>query len=567
MTPEGKIPIKDIKPGQWVYSYSDDNEFRMNRVVDVIDKGEEEVYAYKWRTNMRGRMKGEILMTPSHKVRNPKGGYIRAGEMVKGQRLLHGCCTISSGRHLIHFSGGNRRQCTFIKEHVFGKKGRKWHIHHIDHNKLNDSIDNLKVMSDEEHTKYHANIAGPIRLDISPWRLLRWLAEAKGAVREIPMDFDTYKKYCEYYGIPLEKYRKRYTIGRSKLGRKYITKGMLIRAYREAKNSYQAGIILGMDQRYVEKRLECHDLILNHWFYGSEYVGRRRVYDLHVERDNNFICEEICVSNSTPNLSQVTSVGRPYGEECRSLFVASDGYVEVGIDLSGIEARLLAHFLYSYDRGKFGDLVLNGDFHQYNADNIGLARSPTKNVFYGWTYGAGDIKIGRMVVSNSEEWKEQYDDLVRKYSKKEATNVASKRAYRTVGKEIRTRLEEGITGLPQLLLDVKVSAQRGYLSPLDGRRIPVRSEHSALNTLLQGSAAIVAKRWLSSSMDVVRKRKLDSHMLIFSHDEVQSDVRPDHVDQHIDIFMRGIKYTEKFYSIKIPLDGEAKVGSNWCETH
>ena len=273
-------------------------------------------------------------------------------------------------------------------------------------------------------------------------------------------------------------------------------------------------------------------------------------------------------THTRPNLSQVTGVDKPWGEECRALFHASEGYVQIGIDLSGIEARMLAHFLFPYDRGAFADLVLNGDFHQHNADNIGLPRKPTKNVFYGWSYGAGDMKIGKQVVSASDEWKSYYNTQFKKNCRTMPPNKASEQAYRKIGKIIRGRLEQGIKGLPELIGDVQAAAgKRGYLKPLDGRRIPVRSDHSALNTLLQGSAAVAAKRWLCRGWSIVDREKLDSHMLIFSHDEIQSDTRPEHKDRHIEIFLDAIKYTESYYNIKIRLDGEAKVGADWAACH
>ena len=51
------------------------------------------------------------------------------------------------------------------------------------------------------------------------------------------------------------------------------------------------------------------------------------------------------MSSRSPNLQQVPSMNTPYGKECRELFVPSDGYVLVGADASGLEARCLAHYI------------------------------------------------------------------------------------------------------------------------------------------------------------------------------------------------------------------------------
>ena len=66
----------------------------------------------------------------------------------------------------------------------------------------------------------------------------------------------------------------------------------------------------------------------------------------------------------------------------------------VGADLSGIELRMLAHYLARYDGGRYADILLNGDIHQVNADKIGISRKLVKTVTYAFLYGAGDEKIG-----------------------------------------------------------------------------------------------------------------------------------------------------------------------------
>ena len=56
-------------------------------------------------------------------------------------------------------------------------------------------------------------------------------------------------------------------------------------------------------------------------------------------------------SHSHPNLGQVPSVSVPYGKDCRSLFTVPKGKKLVGIDISGLEIRMLCHFMSKYDDG------------------------------------------------------------------------------------------------------------------------------------------------------------------------------------------------------------------------
>ncbi len=210
-------------------------------------------------------------------------------------------------------------------------------------------------------------------------------------------------------------------------------------------------------------------------------------------------CATHRASHRNPNLSQV-----PSDERFRRLFTASPDMVMVGADLSGIELRMLAHYLARYDGGRYADILLNGDIHQENADKIGISRRQVKTVTYAFLYGAGDQKIGTSFDGSLGE-----DKAKRK------------------GKEIRKAFVDAIPGLSDLLQAVKRAAERGYVRGLDGRNISVDKGHVALNYLLQGSAAIIAKRWM-----VLANEQLDSHshQLGFIHDELHSSMKSmDHV--------------------------------------
>jgi DNA polymerase I-like protein with 3'-5' exonuclease and polymerase domains len=145
----------------------------------------------------------------------------------------------------------------------------------------------------------------------------------------------------------------------------------------------------------------------------------------------------------------------------------------VGADLAGIELRMLAHYLARYDGGRYGDVLLNGDIHQENADKIGISRRLVKTVTYAFLYGAGDIKIGL-----------SYDPQL-------PSQAAKKK-----GTEIRAAYMAAIPGLEELVTAVKSKAESGYINLCDGRRCAVDGSHKALNYLLQGSAGVIAKQWM-----------------------------------------------------------------------
>lgn len=103
-----------------------------------------------------------------------------------------------------------------------------------------------------------------------------------------------------------------------------------------------------------------------------------------------------CTHNS-PNLAQIPARGQ-YGKHCRALFAAPPGQVMVGADASGLELRMLAHYLAAYDGGAYAKVLLEGDIHTANQHAAGLeTRDNAKTFIYAFLYGAGDEKLGSIV--------------------------------------------------------------------------------------------------------------------------------------------------------------------------
>ena len=237
-----------------------------------------------------------------------------------------------------------------------------------------------------------------------------------------------------------------------------------------------------------------------------------------------------------PNLAQV-----PSDLEFRKLFTASPGMVMVGADLSGIELRMLAHYLARYDGGRYADVLLNGDIHQENADKIGISRRLVKTVTYAFLYGAGDIKIGQ-----------SYDQSL------------SPNKAKAKGKEIRQAYMDAIPGLEKLVNATKKAAERGYIRSIDGRHISVDSGHKALNYLLQSGAGVIAKRWMVIANDGMFE---DSHQLAFVHDELQYETKSELAeDVKFKLELSAVMAGE-YYNLRVPLAAEGKIGSTWADVH
>ena len=244
-------------------------------------------------------------------------------------------------------------------------------------------------------------------------------------------------------------------------------------------------------------------------------------------------------AHRNPNLAQT-----PSDERFRQLFTATPGQILVGADLAGIELRMLSHYLHRYDEGRYAHILLTGDIHQTNADKIGISRKLVKTVTYAFLYGAGDIKIGLS------------------YDKQLPPSQAKAK-----GKEIRKAYIEAIPGLADLLAAVQTAADRGYVNAIDGRRLNVDSPHKALNFLLQGSSASLAKKWLVIANDTVKETNLCASQLAFVHDELQYECHPPQADELKFALELSATLAGEFYNIRCPIAAEGKIGVNWAEVH
>lgn len=249
-------------------------------------------------------------------------------------------------------------------------------------------------------------------------------------------------------------------------------------------------------------------------------------------------------AHSRPNLGQTSSDPR-----CRALFGPGEGMRQVGADASGLELRMLGHYLGYYDGGAFADVVINGDIHQQNADRVGCSRKDVKTLTYAFIYGASDKKIG--------------NSLDKSLSDEQAKRL---------GADIRKKFLQAIPGLDQLLNAVNQRSRQDVLRGLDGRPIRLQGKkHAALNYLLQSAGAIVCKRWnviaFNQFQEIGYKWGIDFQWLGWIHDEIQLAVQPHLVNDAKFQLEWAIVQAGEYYNLRIPLASEAKEGSSWADCH
>ena len=245
------------------------------------------------------------------------------------------------------------------------------------------------------------------------------------------------------------------------------------------------------------------------------------------------------MTHRNPNVAQTPSSHKPYGKECRECWTVPEGYKLVGIDASGLELRVLAHYMKDKD---YINEIINGDIHSTNQAFAGLeTRNQAKTFIYALLYSAGDAKIGKIVGGSSRE-----------------------------GAALKNRFYKSLPSLLLLTQMVIKSAQaKLYLKALDGRIIHMNKDKvwSSLNTLLQGGGAVIMKTALVLLDNKIKELKLNARFVANIHDEWQIEVIEHQAEQVGKLGVQALVDTANVLNMVCPLDGEYKIGDNWSETH
>jgi len=202
-----------------------------------------------------------------------------------------------------------------------------------------------------------------------------------------------------------------------------------------------------------------------------------------------------------------------------------------------------------YDGGAYGKVLLEGDIHTVNQQAAGLpTRNDAKTFIYAYLYGAGDVKIGSIVLPQGSEEQQ-----------------------RRIGQKLKASFLKKTPALKKLKEAVTAAATKGYLVGLDGRHLHIRSAHAALNTLLQSAGALIAKQ-----ATIFAHQELSTRGYIFGkdwalvahvHDEMQVEAKQEIADEVGRVLVQAMRRAGEHFGFRVPIDGEFKIGRNWAETH
>ena len=259
-------------------------------------------------------------------------------------------------------------------------------------------------------------------------------------------------------------------------------------------------------------------------------------------------------AHRNPNMSQVPASYSPYGKECRSLFHAPQGWSLIGIDAKALELRCLAGYLARFGDTNYAKVVIDpeADIHTYNQEMFGVAtRDISKRLLYGLLYGCGSLKAGTIIDSNEK------DEAV----------------LRKLGSTAINSFMRGVPALQKLKdgIDQKIT-ERNYLLGLDKRVLHCRSAFNGLNVLLQSAGAIIMKQVVINIHDNIEKNLglmhgNDWEQMLMVHDEVQLACKPEYVEQIKEQALISFVQAGEYFDFACPIEGDAKVGFTWEETH
>lgn len=158
-------------------------------------------------------------------------------------------------------------------------------------------------------------------------------------------------------------------------------------------------------------------------------------------------------------------------------------------------------------------------------------------------YGAGDAKIGSIIGKGPK-----------------------------AGKALKEKFMDALPAYKSLTSAIKKAvAANGFLKGLDGRILPIRSDHAALNTLLQSAGAVIMKQAMvnfHAAMNAAgHHHGKDYRQVLWIHDEFQVECKPELAEFVGKTMVEAIRKTATDFSFRCPLDGEYKIGKNWADTH
>ncbi len=260
------------------------------------------------------------------------------------------------------------------------------------------------------------------------------------------------------------------------------------------------------------------------------------------------------LSSSDPNLQNIP-IRTPAGRQVRKAFLPrADDWRLLCADYSQIELRMLAHF--SQDEVLLDAFARGHDIHTaVAADVYGVAptavdpemRRVAKAVNFGVLYGQSAFGLSAALGIPQDQAARFIEEYFARYS--------------------------GVTRFLEQILDDCV--RTGYATTILGRRRRIEGirsernrnrtmpERTAINTVIQGSAADLIKRAMIDVTQALTAARHPAKLLLQIHDELVFETPADAVSSLATIVRDKMRHA---LPLNVPLDVVLSVGPNWLET-
>lgn len=601
-----KVAIKDIKPGDWVWSIDEDKLTPVPAQVkwQGMTGKKKEVITVTFETQGSKKLK-IIKCTPEHPFMLRDGSYVEAGNLKRGDRLISveiGILERQPGyfSKRMWYTGrkGEIREHQQVMLALYGKLSTpKLHIHHIDNNSLNNTPSNLMFIGgSKELGDYHAAlhpVSKETRRKISAtlkkgyvegtivhsrrygpdnpvWKPLDkewceqilWENAGKPTVfrDKYGMDYECLMRKFKYYGIDFKEIAKHFDGAGERITPERIEEAKKCKTIQEAArllrvNFYKAKELLKGDNNHVVVSV-------------STDIEYEDVYDLTIEGPNpNFIANGVCVHNSqNPNLQNLPKRGN-LSKIIRKLFIAPPGYVFISADASQAELRFMA--LLSQEptmsqiyreggdiHGKTAEVVTGKTKEEMSEAEYKEARQKSKAINFGFLYGAGwrtfqrVAKIDYGVVVSDSDAEHIREVFFSTYS-----------AIKEYHRKIRTFCHQHKYVISPL-------GRVRHLPEIDSNdsKVVMDTERQALNHAIQ---SVASDSVLLSALEIMKVSPPEECTpVLFIHDELTFQVREDLIDKYTRIIRHHMVNPplEQFgVHLSIPLGSDCKVGRNLAD--
>ncbi len=269
------------------------------------------------------------------------------------------------------------------------------------------------------------------------------------------------------------------------------------------------------------------------------------------------------LSSSDPNLQNIP-VRNEEGREIRSAFTAGEaGWKLIAADYSQIELRVLAHF--SQDEALCTAFANDEDIHTLVASQVfevpleevtSTMRRNAKAVNFGVIYGQSPFGLAKSLGISQADATDFIDSYFQKYRGVEDFINQTLTDCRKLGYVStlagRRRLIDGVRQPPEQANFFESAAHRQLNMP----------ERTAINTVIQGSAADLIKMAMVNLHQVFRQKSHEVRMLLQIHDELIFEAAPPvlaQVAERIETEMTQVM------PLEVPLRVDIKSGDNWAD--